>query len=121
MPRAPNGSSPPQSAWEVAVSTSVRSQAWPTARAAEGDRRGARRLLLTAEAPAATTGIYTVHAVVWVAEAWGALGERDPAIALLRRFVEPRDLHFQLHLRHDPGMQPLRADPRFTALVQARP
>ncbi len=91
------------------------------ARAAEGDRRGARRLLLTAEAPAATTGIYTVHAVVWVAEAWGALGERDRAIALLRRFVEPSDLHFQLHLRHDPGMQPLRADPRFTALVQARP
>ena len=87
------------------------------ARAAEGDREGARRLLLTAEAPAAASGIYPVHAVVWVAEAWGALGERDRAIALLRRFVEPRDLRFQLHLRHDPGMSTLRGDPRFAALL----
>ncbi|MBP2647931.1 MAG: protein kinase [Gemmatimonadetes bacterium] len=87
------------------------------ARAAEGDRQGARRLLLTAEAPAAASGIYPVHSVVWVAEAWGALGERDRAIALLRRFVEPRDLHFQLHLRHDPAMSTLRDDPRFAALL----
>ena len=91
------------------------------ARAAEGDRQGARRLLLTAEAPAATTGNYPVHSVVWVAEAWAALGERDRAIALLRRFVDPSDLHFQLHLRRDPGMQPLRSDPRFTALLRTGP
>ncbi len=87
------------------------------ARAAEGDRQGARRLLLAAEAPAAASGIYPAHSVVWVAEAWGALGERDRAFALLHRFVEPRDLHFQLHLRHDPGMSTLRGDPRFAALL----
>ncbi len=61
-----------------------------------------------------------MHSVVWVAEGWAALGDRDHAITLLRRFVEPSDLHFQLHLRRDPGMQPLRGDPRFTALVQDR-
>ena len=91
------------------------------ARAAGGDRQGARRLLLTAEAPAAASGIYPVHSVVWVAEGWGALGERDRAIALLRRFADPRDLHFRLHLRRDPGMQPLRGDPRFAALLPGRP
>jgi len=90
-------------------------------RAAEGDRQGARRLLLAAEAPAAASGIYPAHSVVWVAEAWGALGERDRAFALLHRFVEPRDLHFQLHLRHDPGMSPLRGDPRFAALLAPPP
>jgi tetratricopeptide (TPR) repeat protein len=87
------------------------------ARAARGDRQGARRLLLAAEAPAAASGLYPVHSVVWVAEAWGALGERDRAIALLNRFVDPRDLHFQLHLRRDPGMQALRGDPRVAALL----
>jgi hypothetical protein len=54
--RAPNGSSPPQApgGWPGARQFLA---GLAMARAAEGDRRGARRLLLTAEAPAATTGI----------------------------------------------------------------
>lgn len=87
------------------------------ARATAGDRGGARKILLAAEAPADSSNVYPVHSVVYVAEGWAALGDRDRALALLRRFREPRDLHFQLHLRHDPGMQPLRGDPRFDALL----
>ena len=53
------------------------------ARAAAGDRPGARRLLLTAEQRRQPAGVYPVHSVVCLAEAWGALGERDRAFAWL--------------------------------------
>jgi tetratricopeptide (TPR) repeat protein len=90
------------------------------ARAAGGDRHGALRALQAADSAASRDHVYPVHSVVYLAEAWGALGEQDRAFAWLRRFEQPLDLHFQLHLRHDTGMDTLRGDPRFAAFL-ARP
>ena len=58
------------------------------ARAAAGDRQGARRLLLrAADSAARRDRVFTLHAVVCLAEGWAALGERDRAFAWLRRFA----------------------------------
>ena len=89
------------------------------ARAAGGDRRGARQIVLTVDSLARLEQHPTVHSVVFLAEAWGALGENDRAFAWLDRFAEPRDLHFLLHLRHDPAMGVLRSDPRYTTLLSS--
>ncbi|MBP2647930.1 MAG: protein kinase [Gemmatimonadetes bacterium] len=85
--------------------------------AASGDRAGARRLLLSADSEASQDRSFPVHSVLYLAEGWGALGEPDRAFAWLRRFEQPLDLHFQLHLRHDREMDTLRSDPRFAALL----
>ena len=87
------------------------------AHSAAGDRLSARRILLGADSAATGSDAFPVHSVVFLAEGWGALGDRDRAFAWLRRFEQPLDLHFQLHLRHDAGMATLRSDPRFAALL----
>ena len=87
------------------------------ARAAAGNKRGAREVLLTSDSLARLELDATVHSVVFMAEAWSAVGDNDRAFAWLNRFAEPRDLHFQLHLRHDPAMSGLRSDPRLAALL----
>jgi hypothetical protein len=46
-----------------------------------------------------------------------ALGARDEALWWLERFRPRRDSHFQMHLRLDPPLDPLRSDPQFRALL----
>ena len=58
-----------------------------------------------------------LHSAVFIAWALAALGERDRALAWLERYGPVRDLHFQQHLRGDGPLAPLRADPRFQALL----
>jgi Flp pilus assembly protein TadD len=89
------------------------------AQAAAGDRAGARRLMLSADSEASRDS--SMHSVLFLAEGWAALGEPDRAFAWLRRFEQPLDLHFQLHLRRDREMDPLRGDPRFAALLAPPP
>jgi len=55
--------------------------------------------------------------VVNIAAAYAALGEVGRALAWLERYRPVRDLHFQLHLRLDPPLDPLRNQPRFRALL----
>ena len=79
----------------------------------------ARRLVAEAEArtdPAAPD----IHSAVNIAAAYAALGEVSPALAWLDRYRPARDLHFQLHLRLDPPLDPLRREPRFRALLLKR-
>ena len=86
------------------------------AEARAGSTREARALLRTADSLAAGYP-ESAHTVVYVAQAHAALGEVSRAVALLERFRRRRDLHFQIHLRCDPPMDPLRNDRRFQALL----
>ena len=57
------------------------------------------------------------HAAISLASAYAAVGHREKALRWLERYRPRGDLHFQLHLRHDAQLDPLRTDPRFAALV----
>ncbi|HET7601468.1 MAG TPA: hypothetical protein VFK36_00535, partial [Gemmatimonadales bacterium] len=59
------------------------------------------------------------HLAVYVAQAHAAVGERDQATAWLEQYSPREDLHFQLHLRCDPGLDLLRNEARFSALLSA--
>jgi tetratricopeptide (TPR) repeat protein len=54
---------------------------------------------------------------VLLAEAYGGLGERDQALACLNRAYENRD-QWMVFIASYPGMDPLRPDPRFQALLR---
>ena len=80
------------------------------------DTVAARRLLAEAEArtdPAAPDN----HSAVNIAAGYAVLGEVARALTWLERYRPARDLHFQLHLRLDPPLDPLRREPRFRALL----
>lgn len=105
---------------EVEEVNNLAGEALVVARAGRPDE--ARRILATAESLAARNAYTSSHGAVYTAHAWSALGERDSALAWLRRYSPAADLHFQLHLRCDPPFDPLAADPRFRALlVKPRP
>src|SRR2546422_101792 len=81
-----------------------------------GDTVAARRLVAEAEArtdPVAPDN----HSAVNIAAAYAVLGEVDRALAWLERYRPARDLHFQLHLRLDPPLDPLPPQPRVQALL----
>ena len=62
------------------------------------------------------------HNAVYTAEAYAALGDHERALKWLERFAPRAGLHFQLHVRCDPALDPLADDPRFRALlIKARP
>ena len=87
---------------------------------AAGDTVAARHLVAEAEArtdPAAPDN----HSAVNIAAAYAVLGEADRALMWLERYRPVRDLHFQLHLRLDPPLDPLRREPRFQALLLKGP
>ena len=87
------------------------------AHAAEGDSGQARRILMSADSVVGRGPDYPVHSVVYLAEAWDAVGNRDRALKWLHQYPLAADLHFQLHLRHDPAFAPLRGDRQFQALM----
>ena len=87
--------------------------------ALQGDSAQAQRLLIRADSVAAS-GPLTIHSVVYVAEAWDAVGNRNRALWWLQQFPVPASLHFQLHLKHDPALGSLRGDPRFQLLMIPR-
>ena len=84
--------------------------------AATADTVRARRLLAEAEArtdPAAPD----IHSSVNIAAGYAVLGDVGRALTWLERYRPARDLHFQLHLRLDPPLDPLRREPRFQSLL----
>lgn len=78
----------------------------------------ARARALAARAESLTDSLApAVHAAVQLGGVYGALGDLDRALLWLERFTPRRDLHFRLHLRFEPYLDPLRSLPRFQALL----
>ena len=86
------------------------------AKARQGDRAGARLLLGRADSLAGNYEAVT-HPIVYLAQAYAALGNVRAATTWLTRYATRGDRHFQLHLRCDPPFDPIAADPRFQALL----
>ena len=85
-----------------------------------GTARDARRILQRAESLAATYRPAPLHTAVYLAQAYASLGDRDHAVAWLRRYAPREDLHFQLHLRCDPAFDRVAGDPAFQRLLLAK-
>ena len=82
----------------------------------EGDRRGADSLFAHALALVDTLHP-TLHDAANIAWGYVALGDTTRALRMLERFDPRTDSHYQLHLHCDAGLDPLRALPRFRALI----
>ena len=84
--------------------------------ATEGDTGVALGFIRQAEAltdSAAPSG----HAAVSIGSAYAAVGEPERALEWLERHEPRASLHFQLHLRRDLQLDPLRNLPRFKTLL----
>ena len=82
------------------------------------DRRAADSLIARAIADADTLRP-SLHEAVYLAWMYAETGQRERALAILERFARPRHLHFQLHLLREFGLDPLRHEPRFVAILRA--
>ena len=87
---------------EVAATQSDSSAAWGFIRQAE------------AVADSATP---SAHAAISIGSAYAAVSEHERALAWLERYEPRGDLHFQLHLKRDLQLDPLRRLRRFEALL----
>ena len=58
---------------------------------------------------------------MWIAGAWSALGDTARALEWLARYPQPRDLHFQIHVRCDPRLSALAGSARYEALLRPVP
>jgi len=88
-------------------------------RLARGDSAGARA---TQQAMAAQFGPSApMHALVGVGIGYLALGDSAAALAALGSYAVPGDLHYQLHLRREPGLDGLRGRPEFERLLRPLP
>jgi tetratricopeptide (TPR) repeat protein len=59
----------------------------------------------------------TLHDAAAVASGYVAFGDTARALRILERYEPTADSHFQLHLHCDAGLDPLRALPRFKAML----
>jgi tetratricopeptide (TPR) repeat protein/tRNA A-37 threonylcarbamoyl transferase component Bud32 len=59
----------------------------------------------------------TLHDAANLASGYVAFGDTVRALRILERFDPRSDSHYQLHLHCDAGLDPLRAVPRFKALI----
>lgn len=84
---------------------------------ARGDTGNARRLIADAEKLADPSNPND-HAAISIASAYASIGDRERALRWLERFQQKSALHFQLHLKRDPQLDPLRNEPRFVALLR---
>lgn len=82
-----------------------------------GRRVEAARLLVQVESLMVPYTPVPLHNAVYNAAAYAALGNGKRAIAWLERYSPRANLHFQLHLRCDPALDPVASDPRFRALL----
>jgi cytochrome c-type biogenesis protein CcmH/NrfG len=82
-----------------------------------GRRERARTLLRDVDSLASTYDPVPVHTAVFLAEAHATAGDADRAMEWLHRYSPSGDLHFQLHLRCDPSLDPIARDERFLALL----
>jgi tetratricopeptide (TPR) repeat protein len=100
---------------DVEVVNTLAGAALAEARAGHTPR--ARATLRNAETLAAAYSPTPLHTATTLAAAYAALGDADRATEWLARYSPVEDLHFQLHLRCDPPFDPIKADPRFKALL----
>ncbi len=84
-------------------------------RIARGDTAGARTTQMSLVARAGSTP--ALHSAVTLAEGYLALGDTVGALEALARFPVRGDLHYQLHLRSEPGLDGMRALPAFQRLL----
>jgi tetratricopeptide (TPR) repeat protein len=87
------------------------------ARGRTGDRQASQAILRRADSLARRYEPTPLHTAVYLAHAYTGLNLPGPAIGWLYRYSTPGDLHFQLHLRCDPPLDPLHENPRFRALL----
>ncbi len=104
---------------DVEVVNALAGEALSLARS--GRTSEARAVLGRARALAAPYDPIPLHTAVYIAQVHVALGERDRALGVLSSFPQPRNAHFQLHLRCDPPFAPLARDASFRALVVSAP
>ena len=96
--------------------TSIRSlEGLAEVAAAQGDS-SARGFIRQAEA-LADSAAPSAHAAISIGSAYAAVGEHERALAWLERYQPRGDLHFQLHLKRDLQLDPLRGVGRFDALL----
>ncbi len=81
-----------------------------------GDSAGARAAQQVTVARAGTTP--SQHGAIAIAIGYVALGDTTSAIAALVAYQHPDDLHFQLHLRVEPGLDALRSRPEIQRLLR---
>jgi tetratricopeptide (TPR) repeat protein len=90
--------------------------------AREGGRDRARATLERVDSTAERYTRPPAHTVVYLAQAFAALGDLGRALGWLERYEPVEDTHFQLHLRCDPPFDPIADEPRFRRLlVRPRP
>ena len=77
--------------------------------------RATQRLIDSLTSSYPTTSL---HLAVDAAKSYAALGDVDGALAWLRKYAVPLDLHFQLHLRCDPPLAVLARDARYRAMLR---
>ncbi len=87
------------------------------AEARSGRAGDARAGLRAADSMAKTYTPTPLHTAVYLAQVHVALGDPDKALAWLARFRPVGSRHFQIHLRCDPPLDPIRRDSRFQALL----
>ena len=81
-----------------------------------GNRRAADTLFARALAFVDTLHP-TLHDAAVVASGYVAFGDTARALRILERYEPTADSHFQLHLHCDAGLDPVRALPRFKAML----
>ena len=84
-----------------------------------GNRRSADTLFARALALVDTLHP-TIHDAVYIAVGYTASGDTAQAVRFLERYAPRADMHYQLHLHCDVGLDPLRGMPAFRALLVRR-
>ena len=87
------------------------------AEARGGAGRAARSLLQQAESHATAYAPTPLHTAVYFAQAYAALSDAKRAVAWLQRYSPLEDLHYQLHLRCDPALDPIAHVVEFRSLL----
>ena len=87
------------------------------AEARAGRTSAARATIATADSLATGYQPAAHHTAVYLAQAHFALGQRERAYSWLRRYADPADLHFQLHLRCDPAFDVAAGDAVLESLL----
>jgi hypothetical protein len=93
----------------------VAGSALPVDRA--GQAAKARELLARADSLSKSYQPLKVHTVTYLAESYLGLGDTKQALRLLTEYRPRADLHFQLHLRCDPLLDPVATNPAFQSLL----
>jgi tetratricopeptide (TPR) repeat protein len=88
--------------------------------AQSGDTASALTLIAKAE-PLVDSTAPAVHSAIALASAYATVKQYARALRWLERYQPRRDLHFQLHLRRDLRLDPLRSQPRFQQLLSTGP